>query len=357
MQNYTSELEKILRLATKTNVSDVHFSVGHSPIFRIDRKLTPLVKEKKVSSEDTIGFAKVLLNEEQFDQFIRKKEFEFAYEFNEKARFRVNIFFQRNVVSIAMRLIPTRIRTIDELNLPSILHDFCSASNGFVIVTGPSSHGKSTTLAAMIDEINHQRAVHIISIEDPIEYFFEDDQSIVDQREIGTDVVDFSRALRSIFRQDPDVIMLGEMRDTETISTAITAAETGHIVFSTLHTNDAAQAIHRIVDVFPSNQQEQIRSQLSGSLLAVVAQRLIPRIRGGVIPACEIMTATPAISNLIRENKIHEIPMVIETSAQAGMVTLNKSLANLVRAKEISLKTAIEYSLNPMELKRLVGGL
>ncbi len=357
MQDYTSKFKEILELAVKQNVSDVHFSVGHNPIFRIDRKLMPLEKEKELNKDDAIAFTKVLLDEEQFDILVKEKEFEFAYQFNKKARFRVNIFFQSGAISIAMRLIPAGIRTIDELNLPSILHDFCVANSGFVLVTGPSSHGKSTTLAAMIDEINHQRAMHIVTIEDPIEYFFEDDLSIIDQREVGSDVVNFSKALRSIFRQDPDVIMLGEMRDTETISTAITAAETGHMVFSTLHTNDAAQAIHRMVDVFPPNQQEQIRAQLSGSLLGIVAQRLIPRARGGVIPACEILTATSAVSNLIRENKIHEIPMVIETSAQAGMITLNKSLSNLVRAKEISLKTAIQYSLNPMELKRLVGGL
>ena len=256
-----------------------------------------------------------------------------------------------------MRLIPPTIRTIEELNLPSIFHELAKATQGFILVTGPSSHGKSTTLAAIIDEINHQRPVHIITIEDPIEYVFTEDKAIIDQREVGTDTHSFSQALRSTFRQDPDVIMVGEMRDAETMATALTAAETGHLVLSTLHTNDASQTIHRIVDTFPPAQQPQIRAQLSSSLLAVISQRLVPRIKGGLIPACEILLNTPAVANLIRENKIHEIPMVIETSSELGMITLNKSLADLVRKREISMKNALAYSLNPAELRRLVWKL
>ena len=253
-----------------------------------------------------------------------------------------------------MRLIPAQILTIEELNLPAILHEFTKAAQGFVIITGPSSHGKSTTLAALIDEINHTRTDHVITIEDPIEYIFEDDKCIVDQREVNQDTLAFSRALKSTFRQDPDVIMVGEMRDPDTIATAITAAETGHLVFATLHTNSASQTIHRIVDSFPPEQQNQVRAQLSGSLLGIISQRLILRTKGGLIPACEVMISTPAVANLIRENKIHELDLVIETSAEIGMISLNRSLASLVKLKEISLANALMYSLNPGELKRLI---
>ncbi len=355
--NYQRQLQELLQLAAQEQVSDVHFSFGHPPIFRINRRLVPLEKFKRLTKEDAQAMAFAILTEQQKEKFLQKKEIEFSYVLGEKIRFRVNVFFQRSAVSVAMRLIPSRVKTIEELNLPSMLHSFGKVQQGFVLITGPSSHGKSTTLAAMVDEINHSRAVHIITIEDPIEYFFEDDQAIVDQREVGSDTVSFSMALKSSFRQDPDVIMVGEMRDSETISTAITAAETGHLVFSTLHTNDAAQAIHRIVDTFSPTQQSQIRAQLSASLLGIISQRLLPRIRGGLIPACEIMVSTPAIANLIRENKVHEIPMVIETSAEKGMISLNKSMANLVRVKEISLNTAVQYSSNSAELKRLVGSL
>jgi len=365
MPDYNEQLREFLNIAIREKASDIHFSVGHYPTLRVDRKLIPLMKFKKLTPEDTKRLAFVLLDvypilptEEQKQRLLEeKKEIDFSYKFEEKARFRTNVYFQRGNISVAMRLILPKIRTIEELNLPPILHEFTKAAQGFVLVTGPSSHGKSTTLAAFIDEINHQRPVHIITIEDPIEYFFEADKAIVDQREVGFDTLSFARALKSSFRQDPDVLMLGEMRDPETIATAITAAETGHLVFSTLHTNDAAQTVHRIVDSFPPAQQGQIRTQLSGSLLGVVAQRLVPRIKGGLIPACEILISTSAIANLIRENKIHEIPMVIETSAEIGMITLNKALANLVRAGEISMKTALEFSLNPVELRRLVGRL
>jgi len=355
--SYETQLKNLLKLAVKEKASDVHFSVGHPPTFRIDRRLVGLEKFKALKKADLAGLSAALLSAEQEKALLTEKEIGFSYELEEGVRFRVNTFHQRGNISIAMRLIPVKVKTIDELNLPPILHEFTKAPQGFVLITGPSSHGKSTTLAALIDEINHQTPAHIITIEDPIEYFFKDDQSLVDQREVGSDTKSFAKALRSTFRQDPDVIMVGEMRDPETISTAITAAETGHLVLSTLHTNDSARAIHRMVDSFPSSQQEQIRAQLSASLLGVVSQRLLPRIRGGLIPACEIMISTPAVTNLIRENKIHELPMIIETSADMGMITLNKSLSNLVRAKEISLRTAIQFSLNPMELRRLVGGL
>jgi len=354
MNNYKKQLEELLSLTVKEQASDLHISVSHPPVLRIADRLVSLLKKKKLSSKDTQGLAEALMGEELFKRFLRKKEVDFSYSFEERARFRVNVFFQKGEVSCVLRLIPAKIRTIEELNLPPILHQFAQAAQGFVLIAGPSSHGKSTTLAALIDEINHTRADHIITIEDPIEYVFEDDRAIIDQREVYQDTLSFALALRSTFRQDPDVVMVGEMRDPETIATAITAAETGHLVFATLHTNSAAQSIHRIVDSFPPEQQSQIRAQLSGSLLGIASQRLIPRIKGGLIPAVEVMISTPAIANLIRENKIHELPLVIETSAEIGMISLNRALANLVKMKEISLENALNYSLNPSELKMLV---
>ncbi len=355
MADYITQLKELLSITIQEQASDLHLSVGHPPVLRLAGRLVSLIKMKKLVSEDTKGLSEALMTENQRLRFLEKKEIDFSYNFAEKkARFRVNVFFQSGEVASVLRQIPAKIRTIEELNLPPILHEFTKPTQGFILITGPSSHGKSTTLAALIDEINHTRADHIITIEDPIEYVFEDDRAIVDQREVYQDTLSFSGALRSAFRQDPDVIMVGEMRDPETMATAITAAETGHLVFATLHTNSAAQTIHRIVDSFPAAQQDQIRAQLSGSLLGVVSQRLIPSIKGGLIPACEVMLSTPAISNLIRENKTHEIPLVIETSAEVGMISLNRYLANLVKRKEISLENAFNYSLNPAELRILI---
>jgi twitching motility protein PilT len=355
MQDYKKLLHRILEIAIKEQASDIHFSPGQSPILRIFGMLFPLVKEKTITPEDSKNLAFFMMNEAQRERFLKEKDLDFSYDFEGRARFRVNAFFQMGQVSIAMRLIPSKIKTIEELNLPPILHRFTKAQQGFVLVCGPASHGKSTTLASLIDEINHTRAEHIITIEDPIEYVFEDDRSIIDQREVGRDALSFARALKSALREDPDVIMVGEMRDPETMAIALTAAETGHLVFATLHTNSASQTINRIVDSFPSEQQNQVRVQLSGSLLGIISQRLIPRVRGGLIPACEIMINTPAISNLIRENKIHEIPAVIETSSEIGMITLNRSLADLVKRGEISFENALNYSLNPVELKMLIS--
>ena len=348
-------IKTLFEVTLSQKASDLHISVGHPPILRIAGRLVPLVKIKKFSGEDAKNFAFGLMDEAQQQRFLREKEADLSYNFENKARFRINIFFQKETVSCALRLISNKIATIEELNMPPMLHEFIRPSQGFVLITGPSSQGKSTTLAAMVDEINHTRAEHIITIEDPIEYIFEQDRSIIEQRELYRDTLSFAKALKATFRQDPDIIMVGEMRDPETIATAITAAETGHLVLATLHTNSASQTIHRIVDSFPGNQQPQIRAQLSGSLLGVISQRLIPRTKGGLIPACEIMVNTPAIANLIRENKIHEIPMIIETSAEIGMISLNRALANLVRAKEIAIESAMSYSLNPSELRHLIS--
>ncbi|HJX32013.1 MAG TPA: PilT/PilU family type 4a pilus ATPase [Thermodesulfobacteriota bacterium] len=340
-------------MTVQEQASDLHITVGHPPILRIAGRLLPL-KGRKITPEDSEGLAMTLMIEDQRQRFLKGKEMDFSYNLESRARFRVNIFYQSGYVSSALRLISTKIKTIEELNLPPAIHNFVKPTQGFVLITGPSSQGKSTTLAAIIDEINHSRAEHIITIEDPIEYIFEDDKSVIEQREVYQDTLSFARALRATFRQDPDVIMVGEIRDPESTQIAITAAETGHLVFSTMHTNSASQTIHRIVDSFPPEQQQQIRAQLSSSLLGVVSQRLIPRMKGGLIPACEIMLSTPAVANLIRENKIHELDLVIETSAEIGMISLNRSLANLVKNKEITLENALGLSLNPSELAKLI---
>jgi twitching motility protein PilT len=354
MPEYSSQISELLSITVQEQASDLHITVGHPPTLRITGRLIPLLKRRELTPPETEGMAFALMTEDQQQKFLKEKELDFSYTFEEKARFRINAFFQRGYVSIALRLIPAKINNIEELNLPPILHEFTKPTQGFVLVTGPSSHGKSTTLAALIDEINHTRTDHVVTIEDPIEYLFKDDKCVVEQREVYQDTWSFARALKSVFRQDPDVIMLGEMRDPETMATAITAAETGHLVFTTLHTNSASQTIHRIIDSFPPEQQKQIAAQLSTSLLGVISQRLVPRIKGGLIPACEIMLATPAVGNLIRENKIHELDFVIETSAEIGMISLNRSLSNLVKSREISLVNALRYSLNPSELRRLL---
>jgi len=351
---YKQRLNELLLTTAKQGASDLHLSVGRRPTLRIDGILIGIQKEAILSPEDVEGLVMGLLTEEQKKVFYEEKQLDFAFSFEDKARFRCNVYFQRGFISAALRLIPAEVKTIEELNLPSILHDFAKLSQGFVLVVGPAGHGKSTTLAAILDEINHQRTDHIITVEDPIEYLFVQDRCIISQREVKLDTPSFNSALRTVLRQDPDVIMVGEMRDAESISTAMTSAETGHLVFSTLHTNSASQTIDRIIDSFPPSQQGQVISQLAATLVGIVSQRLVPRIDGGRIPAYEIMLVNSAVRNLIREKKSYQIDLVIETSMQEGMSTLNRSLVNLVRNKQISLENAELYSLNPSELRILL---
>jgi len=354
---FAKEIQELLSITIEEKASDLHLSQGKPPLLRIAGDLVPLSKKPPVTEQLTEEFVHELLSEDQRLKLQEEKEIDFSYSVEERgARFRGNIFYAMGSLSIALRLIPEKILTIEELNLPQVLHQFARATQGFVIVAGPSGHGKSTTLAALVEEINHTRAEHIITIEDPIEYVFREDKSAIDQREVTKDTKSFASALRATFRQDPNVIMVGEMRDAETIGIALTAAETGHLVFATLHTNSAAQTIHRVVDSFPGEQQGQVRAQLSGSLLGVISQRLIPRIQGGLIPACEVLIVNAAAANLIRENKTHELPLVIETSSEQGMVSLNRALASLVKVREITLENALRYSLNPVDLRSLVRG-
>ena len=352
--DYKQKLDDLLLATARQNASDLHLAAGRHPTLRIDGVLIPLQKESLITSEVSEGLVFSMLTPEQKETFLAEKEIDFSYSFEDKARFRVNIFYQRGYLAAALRLIPAQIKTVEELNLPPVLHDFCKLSQGFVLIVGPAGHGKSTTLAAMVDEINHSRTDHIITIEDPIEYIFTQDKSIVSQREVKSDTLNFHKGLESLLRQDPDVIMIGEMRDKESMATAMTAAETGHLVFSTLHTNSASQTIDRIIDSFPVEQQGQISSQLAATLVGIVSERLIPKIDGGRVPACEIMLTNPAVRNLIRERKSYQIDLVIETSVQEGMMTLNRSLVYLLKKKEISLENAELYSLSPSELRILL---
>lgn len=323
-------------------------------MIRVSGFLVPLMNKKIITKEDTAGFMSVVLSPDDKNLFLKNKEIDFSYTYKDLARFRGNGFFQQGSISFAFRLIPKKIRTFEELNLPPILEAFTQKQQGFFLVVGPVGHGKTTTLAAMIDKINESRPEHIVTIEDPIEYIYQQKKSVIDQREVRLDTQDFSTALRSVFRQDVDVILIGEMRGTDTIGTAVTAAETGHLVFSTLHTNNAAQTINRIIDSFPGTQQDQIRIQLASTLTGIFSQRLIPRISGGLIPAYELLIANTAVSNLIREKRVHEINTLIETGSESEMIDMNRSLADLVRRGEITAENAFIYSPNPKVLERLM---
>lgn len=332
----------------------MHLSPGHYPTVRIDGRLIPLTDQPILGKQLIEGLVFSLLGEERKAAFLAEKELDFAYEPNNEVRCRVNVYQTRGNFAAAFRFIPKEIRTVEELGLPPIVNIFGRLSQGFVLIVGPNGHGKSTTLAALVDLINHERAEKIITIEDPIEYIFSPDRSIIDQRGLYQDTLSFGRALRSTFRENANVIMVGEMRDYETVSAAVTAAETGHLVLASLHTNSAAQAVQRIIDIFPPAQQRQLVSQLADSISGVVSQRLIPRMKGGLVPAVEVMIANPAARSLIRDGRVQQLNLVIDTSADIGMISLNRSLADLVRRKEISVEQAEFYSLNRTELRTLL---
>jgi twitching motility protein PilT len=347
-------LKEILKFIYKEQASDLHIIPGSFPIMRKDGDLYPLAQFDILTSDDTEEILFSLIDEEKRKRLLKYKDIDFSFSLDEKTRFRVNIYLQAQGWSGAFRFIPNEIKSIEELNLPPILNEFVQRRQGFILITGPAGTGKSTTLASMIDTINHQRQAHIITIEEPIEYLFTNDKAVISQREIPTHSPSWHRALKAALREDPDVIMIGELRDPESIAIALTAAETGHLVLGTLHTNSASQTIDRIVDVLPENQKSQARLQLASTLIGIVSQRLVPRVKGGRVPACEVLIANNAVRNLIRENKIYQIDTVIDTSLAEGMISLERSLVNLVQLGEITLEKAIEFSLNPAKLKYLI---
>lgn len=346
-------MKKLLDLAIERKASDLHLTVGVPPTIRIDGKLSAVPDEPVLTVETVSKLIQSFMTTEQLERLKIRKEVDFSFGYQDM-RFRTNTYFQKGNLAASLRLIPKLIKSINELGLPPILEKFTNPSQGFFIITGPTGHGKSTTLAAMINHINHSRSEHIITIEDPVEYVFEHDKSIISQREVGSDTNSFARALRSSLREDPNVVLVGEMRDLETIDAALTLAETGHLVYTTLHTNSAAQTADRIVDVFPPHQQQQVRMQLANVLLGVVSQRLIPRTSGGRIVACEIMVANSAVRATIREGKTHQLPNIIQTSAAEGMITLDKVLAELVSKGEITIDNALTWSLDPKAFKMMV---
>ncbi len=350
------DIKQLLQSVIDSKSSDLHLLSGTPPMLRTEGNLIP-VPALGILTPDVINeLLKQVLTSEQVERLTVNKELDFSIPFSEKGRFRVNAYTQKNSMAAAFRLIPLTIPSFDSLNLPPILHSFTILRQGLVLVTGPTGHGKSTTLAAMIQEINQNRNCHIVTIEDPIEFVFNPIKSIISQREMRSDTHSWEIALRSVLREDPDVVLVGEMRDYETIAAALTVAETGHLVFATLHTNSAAQSIDRIVDVFPEEQQQQIRLQLSNVIEAVFSQRLIPATPKGRAVAYEVMLGTTAIKTAIREGKTHQIESVLETSQDVGMSTLDKSLADLVKKGTVTLDTALSWSLRPETLTRLVRG-
>lgn len=352
--DYKKEFGGLIDIVIEEKASDLHLSVGTHPLIRVSGTLIPLVKKPILTKGDLAGFTEVMMREDQYKRYLNYEEIDFSFENTEGVRFRGNAFYQRGHMGVALRLIPNVIRDFSELSLPPILESFTQRSQGFFLCVGPVGQGKSTTLAAMVNTINKNRSDHIVTIEDPIEYVYEEEKALIDQREIGIDTKDFQTALNAAFRQDVDVILVGEMRNTETIEAAVTAAETGHLVYSTLHTNDAAQTINRIVDSFPGERQDQIRVQLASSLIAIFSQRLIPHIAGGLVPAYELLINNTAVANLIRENRIHEIQSVIETGLEQGMIDMNRSLARLVQNGDITVENAFTFSTNPKGLERLI---
>jgi len=340
------ELNKLLSIVLERDASDLHLVVGEPPIIRVDTQLMRLDNYQVLSNDVIKDLLDVLMTPEQKKMFDDQMQMDLSYAFKDQIRFRVNIYRQRGVLAIALRVVPNHIKALEELNLPAMLKKFTERKQGLVLMVGPTGHGKSTALAAMIDEINNTRAEHILTIEDPIEFIFTPKQSIITQRELYTDTPSFSGALKSALREDINVVLVGEMRDLESISTTLTIAETGHLVFATLHTNDAAQSIDRVVDVFPAYQQQQIRSQLASVLVGVVSLRLLPKIGGGRIPAYEILVTNHAVRNVIRDNKVYEIPNIIHTNLEEGMVPLDKTLALLVKQGLVEFEVAQNFVLD-----------
>ena len=351
--DYKKEFEDLILTLIHENGSDLHLGAGRVPAIRVNRELVFLVKQPILTQEDVFSFLNHILDSKRVEKFKEEQEADFSYDFRGEVRLRGNAFFQKGLVNIVFRLVP-KVKTLEELHLPKILAELTRKQQGFFLVVGPVGQGKSTTLSAMVNLINNEQSRHIVTVEDPIEYLYVPNKSIINQREVGIDTKDFNVALKEVFREDVNVILIGEMRDAETISTAVTAAETGHLVLSTLHTNTAAQTIDRIINSFPGDQQDQIRNELASSLLGIFSQRLIPRISGGLVPAYELLLNDTAVSNLIREKRTHEIDVVIETGSELGMVDLNHSLIELVRAGEISIENAYQYSLNAKGLERLI---
>lgn len=350
------DVKQLLQLTIDRKSSDLHLVVGTPPILRIDGVLVPIPGES-VLTQDAVGVhLKQILKSDQAERLSVNKEIDFSLPFSEKARFRVNVYTQKGTTAASFRTIPIEVPKLDSLGLPKILHSFTSLRQGLILITGPTGHGKSTTLAAILDEINETRADHIITIEDPIEFVFKPRKSIVSQRELHQDTLSWATALRSALREDPDVVLVGEIRDYETMAAALTVAETGHLVFATLHTNSASQTLDRIIDIFPREQQEQVRLQVSSVIEAVFSMRLIPAVGGGRVVAHEMMLGTTAVRTVIREGKTHQLDNIMQTSQEIGMNSLDSSLANLVKAGKITLDVARSYSLRPEELMRLVRG-
>ncbi len=353
-------IQELFEKAIVSNASDIHLVAGIPPTIRVDGKLAHLSIYPPLLNEDIEAMIFSIITPEQKEMLISNRALDLSYGFGggnygDKGRFRINLYFQRNTIAGAFRLLPAKVKTVEELKLPQVCHNFAKLKQGFILVCGPTGHGKSTTIASIINEVNMTQAANIITIEDPIEYVYPAGKSIISQRELGSDTLSWSESLKSALREDPDVIMIGEMRDTDSIASAITMAETGHLVFSTLHTNSAAQTIDRIIDSFPEKQQNQIGAQLSGSLAGVISQRLIPKIDGGRIVACEIMIANNAIKSNIREGKTHLIDSTIETSQDIGMIPLETSLSVLVKEGVITLEVAKSFVIRPESFAQLVG--
>lgn len=344
---------ELLEKTISRKASDLHITVGVPPIIRINTRLITLDEYAALTPEDVEFFLGQLLSQEQKEIYSVNKDIDFSFSLGKASRFRVNAFYQRGYPSVALRVIPFRIPTLEELNLPNIHNTLTTLNQGLVLIVGPTGHGKSTTIASMVDRINEQRDAHIVTIEDPIEYVFVNKKSLVEQREMFLDTHSWEVALRSVLRQDPNVVVVGEMRDFETISAAVTIAETGHLVLATLHTNSAAQTIDRIIDVFPEIQQQQIRVQLSAILEAIISQRLMPSVGGALVPAIEVLLTSPAVRNLIREGKTHQIDNTISTSYDLGMISLERSLGALVLAGTVSMEEALRYTTKPDELMRI----